>query len=122
MVSRIALQFLRRWRRYEINHSTWRVGPASHRAVAGRHPVFETCHHSRFDRTPTRRAQASETVLVTADWSVKEPVPNKASTTFFTTDDNLLVRTDPRQREMFGVVAGKLPEAPAKAAEAKTAS
>ena len=62
-------------------------------------------------------SSGGETVLVTADWTVKEPLPNKASTTFFTTDDNLLVRTDPRQREMFGVVPGKLPEG--KQAEAK---
>lgn len=54
-------------------------------------------------------AADGETVLVTSDWAVKEPLPNKASTTFFTTDDNLLVRQDPRQRELFGVVAGKKP-------------
>lgn len=52
-------------------------------------------------------ANAGETVLVCADWTTKEPLPNKASTTFFTTDDNLLVRHDPRQREMFGVVPGQ---------------
>ena len=54
-------------------------------------------------------SSGGETVLVTADWSLKEPLPNKASTTFFTTDDNLLVRHDPRQREMFGVVQGNKP-------------
>lgn len=53
-----------------------------------------------------------ETVLVTADWSTKEPLPNKASTTFFTTDDNLLVRRDPRQREMFGVIEGDKAQVP----------
>lgn len=55
-------------------------------------------------------ANGGETVLVTADWSTKEPLPNKASTTFFTTDDNLLVRRDPRQAEMFNVLPGKVPE------------
>jgi FPC/CPF motif-containing protein YcgG len=54
-------------------------------------------------------ASGGESVLVTADWSIKEPKPEKDSTTFFTTDDNALVRHDPRQREMFGVVAGQTP-------------
>lgn len=54
-------------------------------------------------------SSGGETVLVTSDWSVKEPRAEKDSTTFFTTDDNALVRHDPRQREMFGVVAGKEP-------------
>lgn len=57
-------------------------------------------------------SSGGETVLVTADYSTKEPLPNKSSTTFFTTDDNLLVRRDPRQQEMFGVVEGKKLEPP----------
>lgn len=61
-------------------------------------------------------SSGGETVLVTADWSVKEPRPEKDSTTFFTTDDNALVRHDPRQREMFGVVAGQKTELQTKAA------
>lgn len=54
-------------------------------------------------------SSGGEAVLVTADWAVKEPRPEKDSTTFFATDDNVLVRHDPRQREMFGVVAGQQP-------------
>jgi hypothetical protein len=54
-------------------------------------------------------ASGGESVLVTADWSVKEPRPEKDSTTFFTTDENTLVRHDPRQREMFGVIPGNKP-------------
>lgn len=52
-------------------------------------------------------SSGGETVLVTTDWTVKEPRAEKDSTTFFTTDENALVRHDPRQREMFGVVSGK---------------
>ena len=54
-------------------------------------------------------ASGEESVLVTADWSVKEPKLEKDSTLFFTTDDNALVRHDPRQREMFGVIPGQEP-------------
>lgn len=54
-------------------------------------------------------SSGGETVLVTSDWSVKEPRTEKDSTTFFTTDENALVRHDPRQREMFGVVTCKEP-------------
>lgn len=60
----------------------------------------------KFQLTPS---SGGEAVIVTADWSVKEPRPEKDSTTFFTTEDNALVRHDPRQREMFGVVAGQKP-------------
>ncbi|HEY0725982.1 MAG TPA: hypothetical protein VGD41_18720 [Pyrinomonadaceae bacterium] len=61
----------------------------------------------KFQLTPS---SGGESVLVTADWSVKEPRPEKDSTTFFTTEDNALVRHDPRQREMFGVLPGQQPE------------
>ena len=61
-------------------------------------------------------SSGGETVLVTADWSVKEPRPEKDSTTFFTTDTNYLVRHDPRQREIFGIVSGQKTETPESAA------
>jgi len=57
----------------------------------------------KFQFTPS---SGGETVLVTTDWAVKEPRPEKDSTTFFTTDTNALVRNNPRQRDMFDVVPG----------------
>lgn len=56
-------------------------------------------------------SSGGETCLVTCEHTTKEPQKEKTSTTFFTTDDNLLVRNDPHQRELFNVVVGQQPEA-----------